>query len=488
MSQKKKTLSLEEITASVQTLFTSTHPSDTPKIGLELEFLPIVQDNGEFSVADYSNSTKTGVLDVIKSDALASPRYQHQKNAEGASFFTNEEGGNITFEPSSQVEYSSSPQPIKEAISEVSTHVSYIFDLFSKQDISLFCGAINPWSTPEEVGLKLKKDRYIHMNNYYNSVNEYGRKMMRMTTALQVSFDVGTEEETVQRWVTGNLLTPILTAIFGNSPFAEKKNTQLKSFRTKIWNTLDPGRTGIILGNTIPRTTKELESLYLSFALNANVMRLPDNEGKLTFQTNTVKFIDWLENGYQGSYPEHEDWETHLSTLFPAIRPKGFFEFRGIDGQCRSWWMIPAVFLYRILYDSAISDQVIDLLTPYLSQVQEMQSKAAILGVSAFPELCRKIFQLALHESSIEVPHELLQHLEKFYKQYTARGVSPADELLAINNGDLFSVDQYRCYESCLLKMASPPQYALFPTSIHTESDQYKKCLEHYLLHKDTKN
>lgn len=485
MPQRNQTLDLGQVADSIRLLFRSPHASLEHKIGLELEFLPLVEKNNTFIVTDYSNAENRGVLDIIQADVATSDYFKAEKNAEGATLFTNTDGGNITFEPSSQVEYSSSPQPIKTAITEVAKNVSHIFNLFSKYDINLFCGAINPWHTPEEVGLKLTKDRYIHMNNYYNSVNEYGQKMMRMTTALQISFDVGSEEETTQRWVAGNLLTPILTAIFGNSPFAERVNTQVKSFRTKIWNNLDKSRTGIILGETVPTSLIEIEALYRSFALNANVMRLPDQDGNLIFQANNIKFIDWLENGYNGFYPDQNDWETHLTTLFPAIRPKGFFEFRGIDGQTRSWWAVPAILLFRILYDTDVSQKVIDLLSPYIDQIQDMQWKASISGVSAFPELCHKIFKLALEESKASIEESLLDHLKRFYAHYTLKGMNPADELLFFNNGDLLSVNQYKCYESSLLKMAAPPEYASFPTIIDIDDKQYQKCLEHYKTQKN---
>lgn len=81
---------------------------------------------------------------------------------------------------------------------------------------------------------------------------------------------------------------------------------------------------------------------------------------------------------HAGEIATMDDWETHLSTVFPDVRLKKFLEMRGADGG--PWSMIcalPALWVGLIYDDQAqkeclemISDWSIDEMTALREEVQ----------------------------------------------------------------------------------------------------------------------
>ena len=42
-------------------------------------------------------------------------------------------------------------------------------------------------------------------------------------------------------------------------------------------------------------------------------------------------FRDWMEHGIDGVFPTHDDWDLHLTSVFPEARVKRTIEIRGAD-------------------------------------------------------------------------------------------------------------------------------------------------------------
>ena len=70
--------------------------------------------------------------------------------------------------------------------------------------------------------------------------------MMLMTSTGQVSLDWESEEDCVRKTVTTARLTPLLVALYANSPLVEGRDTGLVSFRSKVWTEVDPARCGYL--------------------------------------------------------------------------------------------------------------------------------------------------------------------------------------------------------------------------------------------------
>jgi glutamate--cysteine ligase len=343
--------------------------------------------------------------------------------------------------------------------------MSELENILAAGEHKFFYGAMNFWQSVDEVGLKMRKPRYRAMDRYLNHIGPHGRQMMRLSGSIQVNLDFGDSETTEKRWLVTNLMSPIFSAIFGNSPFLEGQATGVKSYRTIIWQNLDKSRTGFPHLRIGKQKIENIIEQYLDFALDAHVFTLPDELGCLVYRQNGVSFQSWLENGYNGFYPSIEDWENHLTTLFPDVRAKGFLECRFMDGQSKPCWAVPAIIATALIYDDEATEKTIALLAPYQGELEKMSLEAATKGVEAFPELCRQVFEIALNTKHYHLDSDLLSYCERFLQHFTHQARNPADDLLDINNGLIFAAEQYSAYEDHLFDIIQPPTYLATKTA-----------------------
>src|ERR1700683_4021001 len=98
--------------------------------------------------------------------------------------------------------------------------------------------------------------------------------------------------------------------------------TGYRSFRAACWQALDPTRTGLAYAPGDPAVR------YLDFALNASAFLVGSDPRAV------MSYRDWIED--QGEVDPHE-WDAHLTTLFPEVRPRGYFEVRSIDAVSLEW-------------------------------------------------------------------------------------------------------------------------------------------------------
>src|SRR5207244_6522345 len=115
--------------------------------------------------------------------------------------------------------------------------------------------------------------------------------------------------------------------------------------RAAMWRGVDPSRTGTAGGLDGPDG-------YLQFALNAGLL-LRRGQGRYRTGGPSVTFRDWMQSPGRGRHPTLDDWHYHLTTLFPEVRPRGFFELRSIDAPSPQWRSVPVAVVSALLLDEA---------------------------------------------------------------------------------------------------------------------------------------
>jgi glutamate--cysteine ligase len=239
-------------------------------------------------------------------------------------------------------------------------------DAMSNAGIELLALGVDPFNAIDSVPLQLHRQRYTGMTRYFDSIGPSGVKMMRQTAALQMNIERG--EDPKSRWRLLNGLAPIVVALFANSRQYEHRPTGWASYRAQLWRTLDPSRTGIIYDEAT-----HVER-YLSFALDAIAMRGGDGSAFRPFR-------EWI------NVPavKREDWLFHLSTLFPEVRPKEFFELRSADTIEPDALAAPVVFVTSLVYDEESARQAAELIG---APSEKLLERAGRLGL-ADPEIRR---------------------------------------------------------------------------------------------------
>src|SRR6185369_11036529 len=164
-------------------------------------------------------------------------------------------------------------------------------------------------------------------------------------------------EETAIRALRISLkLPPVITAMFANSPFYEGRLFGGRSFRAKVWLSVDPDRQGL-LGPVLERGRRFQD--YIEWALDAPMFLV--KRGNEVIENTGQSFRSFMKHGFKGHYPNLKDWETHLNTLFPEVRLKRTIEVRGADSLPGNMvCALPALWT-GIFYDTKAMDEAEEL-------------------------------------------------------------------------------------------------------------------------------
>ncbi len=426
------------------------HPRWPGMVGLEIEMLPVKVDSGEkpelVSLELGSFYLKQCLLKMAQhhpdwsSEFSSSESGNQSERARSLYRILLENKDNLTFEPGGQLEFSSVPYPCLGDALKRMTHIQSVLDEgLLAHGIKLFQTGINPWYSVDEIGLQMRKPRYQAMNEYFSSIGEFGQRMMRQTCTIQVNLDFGrSEHEMAGRYLLAQLTAPLATALFANSPFVQGKATIYKSFRAHCWHGVDSSRTGFphLQDIAASRTRDPLIASYFDFAMAARVVFIEGLDWRPIKQSFT--FCDWLERGYEGVFPNQQDWETHLSLLFPEVRARGFMELRSVDAQSRVWQSVPAAFYCGLLYHEPSMERALEVMRPYLPKLEKIWlSSAHGYKDDLVFELATRVADIA-YAGFESLPScfrdaDTLRTFQRYVQHFVKHRRTPADDLLDVS-------------------------------------------------------
>jgi glutamate--cysteine ligase len=254
-----------------------------------------------------------------------------------------------SFEPGGQLELSPAPRPTAAALTlELRRLIGQAERICTERGVRLLSVGTNPYHTCAEVPLRTPAPRYLAMQRLFDRVGPDGRRMMRLTASLQVSVDLLPGAAGREQWLVANLAGPPLAAAFPNSPWRDGRPAGIPGARTRIWQGVDPSRTGYD-----GRHLDLVDPVGAYHAFAAAAARFP--------------------------IPEAARPSYHLSTLFPPVRPRGgYLELRYLDAQPveRLGEVIGTV--SRLLYDPRARRDALDLLLPRAGDQARAWDEAAV--------------------------------------------------------------------------------------------------------------
>ena len=308
-------------------------PTGPARIGAELELIPVRPDTGRIAPVYRGPYATLPALERLARRLGWAPL----ASAKGVPGFRCASGGTVTYEPGGQIEYSSPPFVSGSALLwDLRRTVGLLNEALIELGVTLDAVGLDPVTPAADAALQLGASRYTHMADYLAALGPAGARMMRQTASFQVGLDLGADP--FDRWRLLNALAPDVTALFANSARYDGADTGHHSYRAATWRALDSSRTGVL------ETAAPIAS-YLEFALTA-----PDLMRK-TGSGSYRPFCGWLARGEASL----EQWDTHLSTLFPEVRPRGYFEVRSADSLPVDQLAAPVVFLAGLVYDPVAS-------------------------------------------------------------------------------------------------------------------------------------
>ncbi|MBO6852958.1 MAG: glutamate--cysteine ligase [Marivivens sp.] len=356
------------------------------------------------------------------------------------------DGANVSLEPGGQLELSGAPlESIHQTCDEVNEHLREVKSVADEIGVGFIgLGAAPEWQH-EDMPM-MPKGRYRLMTDYMGRVGTHGKQMMYRTCTVQVNLDFGSEADMVQKLRVALALQPVATALFANSPFFEGKPNGHKSWRSRIWRSLDDARTGML-----PWVFDEGMGFerWAEWALDVP-MYFVYRDGKY-INALGQSFRDFLKGelpALPGEKPTLSDWADHLTTVFPEARIKQFIEMRGADGgPWRRLCALPA-FWVGLTYDQGALDAAWDLVKDWDAETREaLRVAASEQGLQAevnglkMHDLARQAVEIAesgLKARAVPGAGGLVAdetHFLNALKESVESGKVPADELLDAYHG-----------------------------------------------------
>ena len=343
-------------------------------------------------------------------------------------------GASITLEPGGQFELSGKNMTsVQQTYHETRRHFQELNEICEQHSFfSLPMGA-DPLSKLEEVPW-VPKERYQWMKNYMPGKGELGLEMMTKTASIQVNLDYANEADMVKKMRVSQALQPIVTAIFANSPFSNGKPNGYLSYRSHIWNHTDPDRCGFL--PFIFDDDFGFER-WVDYLLDIPMYYIYRDGRHLS--ANGLTFREFF-HGKHALKPTLEDWETHVSTIFPDVRLKQFMEMRGADASCVSSIAALSALWVGLLYDSQTLEEAYELISKWdVDTMQELRTQVPVKALKAAGgnlhagDISKQIFRMAsdgLHRRAKQLDLEDESRFLEPVRQITETGVTQAEELL----------------------------------------------------------
>ncbi len=291
-------------------------------------------------------------------------------------------GASVSLEPGGQFELSGAPlETIHETCSEISAHLREANEVAGDMGAAFMGLGFSPLWSMDETPV-MPKGRYGIMSRYMKKVGRLGREMMFRTCTVQTNLDFSSEADMADKLRVSVALQPIATALFANSPFGEGRTNGFQSYRGAIWADTDPDRTGMLPFAFEPGFGFEQ---YVDFALDVP-MYFVRRDGKY-IDCAGQSFRDFLAGklpALPGETPAMDDFDDHLSTIFPEVRLKTFLEMRGADGGPQAMLCGLSAFWVGLLYDSIALDEAGQLIRDWKANEREgMRRAVPAMGLDA---------------------------------------------------------------------------------------------------------
>jgi glutamate--cysteine ligase len=316
----------------------------------------------------------------------------------------------VTLEPGAQFELSAPPAPdICTAVTELRLDAQRVRLALAELRLGLAHAGADPLRPSRRVN---RRPRYRAMEQHFAATGraEPGAVMMNSTAAMQVNLQAGPARGWAERVARAHRLGPTLVAISASSPWLHGHDTGWKSARQRAWHGLDERACGPVPGAfepgpvADPGRDADLDpaSAWARYALRAPVAFVQAHDDAVAVRA-CVPFERWASGAVRlGSRaPTAADLDTHLTTLFPPVRLRGYLELRYLDMTPPRWWPAIAAVATTLMDDPVAAD----IATEATQQAALLWTEAARegLGNAVLADSARRCLRIAAER----VPAEL---------------------------------------------------------------------------------
>ena len=353
----------------------------------------------------------------------------------------------LTVEPGGQVEFSGAPQRrLADVERELRRYLARLREVAEANRLAFLAVGFDPLRSIEEQSW-FPKLRYEVMRPYLAARGARAWDMMCRTCTVQANLDYGTPSDLCKKFLVGNRLAPVVTAVFANSPFERGRPSGYKSTRAAAWLDTDPDRSGL----APPALREDFKPEdYVEYALDVPMI-FAQRGGRYIGAVAGLPFREFLGSGRAGLAPVFGDWADHMTTIFTDARLKQHIELRSADAGGLEYSLALQALWKGLLYDESALDESLRL-APRLDAAGSvlLRERVAREGLAAKCEgvdvlgLAREVVRLAV-EGLRRVAPEETSYLDVLVERVVEEGVSPADILLRNFEGSWHGSMQRAC-------------------------------------------
>jgi glutamate--cysteine ligase len=272
------------------------------------------------------------------------------------------ERSTVTFEPGGQLELSGRPEPdVVTAVDGLRRDWQGVRLALAEHSLGAAFAGADPLRPSRRIN---PRPRYEAMEQHFAATGRAasGAVMMNSTAALQLNLQAGPKSGWPARVQLAHRLGPTLVAIAACSPWLHGHSTGWKSTRQAIWSQLDSRACGPVPGcdGVSARSAADSDpaAAWAHFAMSAPVIIVGGRGDDTRPVCTSVTFGQWASGRIQlcGRQPTVADLDTHLTTLFPPVRLRGYLELRYMDVAPPRWWPAIAAVAATLLDDIAAAD------------------------------------------------------------------------------------------------------------------------------------
>ncbi|HNV86175.1 MAG TPA: glutamate-cysteine ligase family protein [Candidatus Omnitrophota bacterium] len=361
------------------------------QVGIEWELLGVHSETGQ-ALPYYGEKGVESVLAVL------ADRFGYRRIEERGHVIALERGGSyVALEPGGQLELSAGPvrtiHDIRSQLENFRRELKNVSEGFGAAWLGV---GFQPFSGREQLDW-VPKRRYEIMKHYLGSRGPLAHDMMKRTAASQVSFDFQDERDAMRKLRAVYGAGSLVSALFAHSPISDGKPNGFLTYRMKVWRETDPARTGLI--RKFFEANAGFDD-YLNYALDLPMMFIV--RGDQWIAMPPISFREFLSNGWENFPATRNDFDLHLSTVFPEARLKNRIEIRGADEQRFGQGPAVAAFWKGILYDEESCEAVWKLTENFSWEEREsfhVQMEAlgpdAFLGTYRGWDLVRELYRIS---------------------------------------------------------------------------------------------
>ena len=412
-------------------------PRERWRVGTEYEKVGIYRDTGQ-AIPYFGKRS----VDFILRELIERFGWEPEEQ-DGNIIALTRDKAQITLEPGGQIELSGEPcESIHCTYAEFDQHIRELLEVTEPLGIIFLGLGMQPVSRLEEIEW-VPKQRYRIMAPYMLRVGKLGQRMMKQTATVQANIDYSDEKDAMAKFRTGMGLAPVLIAMFANSPICDGELNGYRSFREHIWTDTDRNRSGLLKFAFAPEVSF---AHYVEYALDVPMYFIVRNKNYIDM--TAVTFRQFLTSGYNGERATIEDWNDHLTTLFPETRIKRYLEIRSVDSQPPDLMPALSALVKGAFYDNDCLQAAWDLVKGW-SWDERMQvyldshrdALAARVRRYSLFDLARELVEIAWEGLRRQNQVNDLGDDETIYlkplKDLLSQGKCPADVLLEKWEGEL---------------------------------------------------